>query len=89
MVLSLVKLYGLVIPLVVTHFFLLVATAKSFVAYYMPLPNRLIKIFAKLSESIGRIGQLQILRLNLTYELCMASKFQARQLSSALSALNG
>lgn len=42
----------------------------------------------RLVESIGRIGQLQILRLNLTYELCMASKFQARQLSSALSSLN-
>ena len=64
-------------------------TAKAFVAYYLPLISRLNKILAKLSESIGRIGQLQILRLNLSYELCMASKFQARQLSSALSALNG
>lgn len=63
-------------------------TAKSFVAYYLPLLNRLAKVFSRLAESIGRIGQLQILRLNLTYELSSASKFQARQLSSALSSLN-
>ena len=63
--------------------------AKSFVAYYLPLVSRLSKVFARLAESIGRIGQLQLLRLSLTYELATASRFQARQLSSALSALNG
>ncbi len=51
--------------------------------------SRLSKVFARLAESIGRIGQLQLLRLSLTYELATASRFQARQLSSALSALNG
>ena len=50
--------------------------------------NRLSKILAKLSESIGHVGQLQIIRQNLCYELRMASKFHARQLSSALEVLN-
>ncbi|KAI2805344.1 hypothetical protein RDWZM_008639 [Blomia tropicalis] len=65
-----------------------IITAKNFVAYYFPLVSRMGKIFTKLSDSIGRIGQLQILRLSLAHELSMASKFQARQLSSALSTLN-
>lgn len=50
--------------------------------------NRLSKILSKLAESIGHLGQLQIIRQNLVYELRMASKFHARQLSSALEVLN-
>ncbi|KAH9415169.1 hypothetical protein DERP_006260 [Dermatophagoides pteronyssinus] len=65
-----------------------IITSKSFVAYYLPMMNRLAKILAKLAESIGHVGQLQIIRQNLCYELRMASKFHARQLSSALEVLN-
>ncbi|OTF76996.1 WASH complex subunit strumpellin-like protein [Euroglyphus maynei] len=62
--------------------------AKSFVAYYLPMMNRLSKILSKLADSIGHLGQLQIIRQNLCYELRMSSKFHARQLSSALEVLN-
>ncbi|KAH7642710.1 wash complex subunit strumpellin-like protein [Dermatophagoides farinae] len=65
-----------------------IITSKSFIGHYLPMMNRLSKILSKLAESIGHLGQLQIIRQNLVYELRMASKFHARQLSSALEVLN-
>lgn len=62
--------------------------AKSYVAYFVPLMTRLAKVLARLSDSISRIGQMQLIRLSLAYELSMLSKFRARQFSSALGALN-
>lgn len=50
--------------------------------------NRLAKVLTKLAASVGHLGQLQMIRKNLVYELFMASKFHARQLSSALLAIN-
>lgn len=66
----------------------LLISAKSFIVYYIPVAQRLSKILVKLAESIGHIGQLQVIRQNLNYELAMASKFQARQLASALQTFN-
>lgn len=49
---------------------------------------RLTKVLARLADSVSRIGQMQLIRLSLAYELSMLSKFRARQFSSALGALN-
>lgn len=54
----------------------------------MPLMTRLAKVLSTLSELINRIGQLQIIRKMIAYELRTCSKHQARQLSSALATLN-
>ncbi|KPM05546.1 WASH complex subunit strumpellin-like protein [Sarcoptes scabiei] len=60
----------------------------DFIAYYLPLIQRLSKSLTKLADLISEIGQLQILRQNLVHEISMSSKFNARLLQTSLSILN-
>lgn len=54
----------------------------------MPIINKLAKLFAYCSELILKIGQMQLLRVKICFELNNAARFDSKQLLHALSTFN-
>ena len=55
---------------------------------YVPIINRLSKLFSYCSDMILKIGQMQLLRTKIGYELNNAARFDSKQLLHALSTFN-
>ena len=55
---------------------------------YMPVLNKLAKLFPPVLDIVMRIGQMQLLRTKIGYELNNAAKFDSKQLFHALSTFN-
>jgi hypothetical protein len=54
----------------------------------MPILNKLARLFPPALEVIMRIGQMQLLRTKIGYELNNAAKFDSKQLFHALATFN-
>jgi WASH complex subunit strumpellin len=55
---------------------------------YMPVLNKLARLFPPCLDVIMRIGQMQLLRTKICYELNNAAKFDSKQLFHALATFN-
>ena len=56
--------------------------------FYQQVTNKFTKIFPMCTETLMRVGQMQLLRTKICYELNNAAKFDSKQLLQALNTLN-
>lgn len=56
--------------------------------FYAPILTKLSKLFSFCTDLVLRIGQMQLLRTKIAYELNNAARFDSKQLLHALSTFN-